>query len=136
MRLWWAARAAARTLPQVPVAHGDYYHRNVLWRPEGELCVVDWEYLGAGPRHGDLLRLWTILPDRADRDALLDRILAAAPAAQHREVATLGLWLALRLLGENLKAAREDRNSADLAHAWSIQSEARALARAHNAWPL
>lgn len=137
VRLWWAARAAARALPQVPVAHGDFYHRNVLWRRDrGEVCVVDWEYLSAGPRHGDLLRLWTILPSRTDRDALLHRILTAVPAAQHREVATLGLWLALRLLGENLKADRRDRNPADLAHAWSIQPEARILARTHNAWPL
>ncbi len=140
MRLWWAARMAARTLPLVTVAHGDYYHRNVLWRPDigaaGAVAVVDWEYLGAGPRHGDLLRLWTILPDRADRDALLDRLFAAAPPSQHRDIATLGLWLALRLLGENVKAARRDRNTADIAHARSIQPEARALARTHNAWPL
>jgi hypothetical protein len=137
MRLWWASRTAARTLPLVPVAHGDYYHRNVLWRPDaGSVCVVDWEYLGAGPRHGDLLRLWTILPARADREDLMTRILAAAPPAQHREIATLALWLALRLLGENIKAARPDRNAADVAHARSIQPEARALAHAHDAWPL
>ena len=137
MQLWWAARTAVQALPQVPVAHGDFYHRNVLWRPDaGQVCVVDWEYLGIGPRHGDLLRLWTILPARADRDALLERILAATPSAQHREVAALGLWLALRLLGENIKAARRDRNAADVAHARSIQPEARALAKAHGAWPL
>jgi hypothetical protein len=137
MRQWWAARAAARAVPQVPTCHGDFYHRNVLWRPEqDQVCVVDWEYLGAGPRHGDLLRLWTVLPHRRDRDALLERIFAGAPPAQHREIATLALWLALRLLGENVKAARADRNAPDLAHAWSIQPEARALAHHHGAWPL
>jgi hypothetical protein len=137
MRLWWAARTAARDLPQVPVAHGDFYHRNVLWRADrDEVCVIDWEYLGAGPRHGDLLRMWTILPDRRDRDSLLDRLLSATPPAQHREIAALGLWLALRLLGENIKSPRTDRNAADLAHARSIQPEARDLARTHDAWPL
>jgi hypothetical protein len=137
LRLWWAARAAARALPQVPVAHGDYYHRNVLWRADrDEVCVIDWEYLGTGPRHGDLLRMWTVLPDRRDRDSLMDRLLSASPPAQHREIATLGLWLALRLLGENVKSPRTDRNAADLAHARSILPEARELARTHGAWPL
>jgi aminoglycoside phosphotransferase (APT) family kinase protein len=137
LRLWWAARRAARALPVVPIAHGDYYHRNVLWRPErDEVCIVDWEYLGPGPRHGDALRLWTVLPTRADRDALLARLFAAAPVAQHREIALLALWLSLRLLGENIKSPRADRNDADLAHAWSLQPEARALAKANGAWPL
>jgi aminoglycoside phosphotransferase (APT) family kinase protein len=137
LRLWWAARTAARALPQVPIAHGDYYHRNVLWRPDaGEVCVVDWEYLGPGPRHGDALRLWTVLPERRDRDALLARLFAAAPVAQHRDIAMLALWLSLRLLGENIKSPRADRNRADLAHAWSVQPEARELAREHGAWPL
>lgn len=137
LRLWWAARAAARALPRTPVAHGDFYHRNVLWQPDRDrVSLVDWEYLGPGPRHGDLLRLWTILPRRDDRDAVLDRLLVAAPAAEHREIATLGLYLALRLWGENVKTPRRDRDAADLAHARSIQAEARALARAHGAWPL
>jgi hypothetical protein len=30
----------------------------------------------------------------ADRDALIEMVLAALPAAEHRDVATLGLWLA------------------------------------------
>jgi hypothetical protein len=137
LRLWLAARSAARALPQVPVAHGDFYHRNVLWRADrDDVCVIDWEYLGAAPRHGDLLRMWTVLPDRQDRDSLLSRLLSAAPPAQHREIAALGLWLALRLLGENIKSPRTDRNAADLAHARSIQPEARELARTHGAWPL
>lgn len=137
LRLWWAARSAARALPQTPVVHGDFYHRNVLWQPDrGRVSVVDWEYLGPGPHHVDLLRMWTILPERAERDALLDRVLAAAPAPERREIAVLGLYLALRLWGENVKAPARDRDAADLAHARSIQGEAHALARAHGAWPL
>lgn len=134
--LWWAARRRAMKLPIAQVCHGDYYHRNVLWQPNaGQVRVVDWEYLGPGQRHSDLLRLWTVLPDRADRDALLVRIFDKIPPTQHRDVATLGLWLALRLLGENAKAPRRDRNAADLAHARSIQPEAVELAKAHDAWP-
>ena len=136
-RLWWAARQAATALPKIPVAHGDFYHRNTLWCPDrGGVQVVDWEYLGPGLLHGDLLRLWTLLPNRADRDALLTRILRLAPAEQHRDVGTLALYLALRLLGENVKGARRDRHAADLAHARAIQPEARALAHDLDAWPL
>jgi hypothetical protein len=136
-RLWWAARQAATTLPKTPVAHGDFYHRNALWCPErGGVQVVDWEYLGPGLLHGDLLRLWTLLPARADRDTLLARVLGLVPAAQHRDVGKLALYLALRLLGENVKGARRDRHAADLAHARTIQPEARALARELDAWPL
>ncbi|TQS45502.1 phosphotransferase [Cryptosporangium phraense] len=130
-RPWLAARRAAAALPTVPVAHGDFYHRNALWCPErGGLHVVDWEYLGPGPRHGDLVRLWTLLPSRSDRDALLTRILALAPEAEHREIGVLALYLALRLLGENVKGPRRDRHRADIDHARAIQPEARAL---HNA---
>ncbi|GAA3397430.1 phosphotransferase [Cryptosporangium minutisporangium] len=135
-RLWLAARRAAATLPSVPVAHGDFYHRNALWCPErGGVHVVDWEYLGPGRKHGDLLRLWTLLPDRADRDALLHRILDLTPPDEHREVGTLALYLALRLLGENVKGSPADRHRADLEHARSIQPEARAVALALDAWP-
>ncbi|SHN46363.1 phosphotransferase [Cryptosporangium aurantiacum] len=136
-RLWLAARRAAAALPSVPVAHGDFYHRNALWCPEqGGVHVVDWEYLGHGPKHGDLLRLWTLLPHRTDRDALLDRLLALTPPGEHRAVGTLALYLALRLLGENVKGQRADRHRADLDHARTIQPEARAVARSLDAWPV
>ena len=137
IRLWWEARKAATALPMAPTAHGDYYHRNVLWRPDrDEVYIVDWEYLGPAARYTDPLRLWTVLPERADRDAVLERLFRAAPVDRHRDIATLGLWLALRLLGENLKAPRRARDSDDLAHAWSIQPEAAELARSHEAWPI
>ena len=135
-RLWWAARQAAAALPTTPVAHGDFYHRNALWCPErGGVQVVDWEYLGPGLRHGDLLRLWSLLPARADREALLARILNLVPGPQHPDVGTLAVYLALRLLGENVKGARRDRHPADLAHARAVQPEARALARDLGGWP-
>ena len=135
-RLWLAARRAAAALPEVPLAHGDYYHRNTLWCPDrGGVHVVDWEYLGTGHRHGDLVRLWTLLPDRADRDSLRDRILTLSPASEHRDVGVLALYLALRLLGENVKGARADRHRADVDHARAIQPEARELARDLGAWP-
>jgi hypothetical protein len=135
-QLWWAARQAVARLPQVPVAHGDYYHRNVLWCPgRGGLYTVDWEYLGPGVRHSDLLRLWSVLPDPADRAGLLARLLDDVPAAERAEIATLGLYLALRLLGENVKCAPRDRDATDLAHARAIQPEAHALAQTHGGWP-
>jgi hypothetical protein len=136
-RLWWAARQAASELPTVPVAHGDFYHRNALWCPErGGVHVVDWEYLGPGTRHSDLVRLWTLLPLSSDREDLQARMLRLVPADQHRELGVLALYLALRLLGENVKGDRRDRHPADLAHARAIQPEARALARDLGAWPL
>jgi len=136
-RLSLAARRAAAALPDVPVAHGDFYHRNALWCPErGGVHVVDWEYLGSGRRHVDLVRLWTLLPQRTDRDALRDRILALTPLDEHRDIGALALYLALRLLGENVKGRRGDRHRADVDHARTIQPEARELARALDAWPL
>lgn len=136
LRLWWAARAAARSLPQVPIAHGDFYHRNVLWPADRDrVAVVDWEYLGPGPRHGDLVRMWTILPDADDRGLLLDRLLGRLPRGEWREVGTLLVWLSLRLLGENAKAPRRHRSPADLAHARRMVPEALRIATGLGAWP-
>jgi aminoglycoside phosphotransferase len=135
-RLWWRARQAAAALPRVPVAHGDFYHRNVLWRPDsGTLHTVDWEYLGTGLRHGDLLRLWSVLPGPLDRAGLLARLLDGLPAAQRADVGTLALYLALRLLGENVKGDRRDRDEDDLVHARALLPEAYALAEDLGGWP-
>ncbi|NUS73372.1 MAG: aminoglycoside phosphotransferase family protein [Corynebacteriales bacterium] len=137
MRLWWAARQAARELPRVPIAHGDFYHRNVLWRADTHrVCVIDWEYLGPAPRYADVMRMWTILPTRAARNHLIRELFATAPAAHQAEIALTGLWLTLRLIGENVKAPAAVRNAEDTAHARAMLMEASELAHAHGAWPL
>lgn len=124
---WWRARRAVAELPRVPVSHGDFYHRNVPMRA-GQACVVDWEYLGAGPRYADLMRMWTILPTRESRDRWLALVLQEVPAADHGTLGLLGRWLTLRLIGENVKAPAAHRNAADTAHARAMLPEAKALA--------
>lgn len=121
---WWRARRRAAQLPQVPLAHGDFYHRNVPGGPGG-VAVVDWEYVGPGPRHGDMLRLWSVLPARAERDYAMRAVLARVPATDHASVGVLAHWLALRRLGENVKAPRAHRNADDTAHAREVLAEAR-----------
>jgi aminoglycoside phosphotransferase (APT) family kinase protein len=128
-------RKAAMALPMTPVAHGDFYHRNVLLRPEGTICVVDWEYLGPGPRYGDPVRLWSVLPGKTERDALLSALLASTPAENHADIALLALWYALRRIGENVKAPRTHQNPGDIEHAWAVLPEARELAREYGVHP-
>jgi hypothetical protein len=136
LRLWLAARRQARSVPHPrAVAHGDFYPRNVLWARSG-IHVVDWEYVGWAPRHTDLLRLWSILRRRDDRDRVISSVLADADDQERARVGSLLLWLSLRLLGENLSAARANRNAADLAHARAMVPEASRLARQLGAWPL
>jgi aminoglycoside phosphotransferase (APT) family kinase protein len=136
LRLWLAARRQAGSLPHPrTVAHGDFYPRNVLWARSG-IHVVDWEYAGWAPRHTDLLRLWSILRRRDDRDRVISSVLADADDQERARVGSLLLWLSLRLLGENLSAARANRNAADLAHARAMVPEASRLARRLGAWPL
>lgn len=134
-RLWWSTRKAVEAVPTAPVTHGDFYHRNLLWRPGGVLCVVDWEYLGPGPRYSDQVRLWTILPERSQRDTVREALLASAPAGDHGDIALLMLWYSLRLIGENVKTPRAHQNPADIAHAWSVLPEAREIARAAGVHP-
>lgn len=136
LRLWLAARRQARSVPHPrAVAHGDFYPRNVLWA-QSAVHVVDWEYVGWAPRHTDLLRLWSILRRRDDRQLVISSVLADADDEERARVGSLLLWLSLRLLGENLSAARADRDAADLAHARAMVPEASRLARQLGAWPL
>jgi|GEM_PF-3456620 hypothetical protein len=136
-RLWWATRTAAAALPAAPIAHGDFYYRNLLWdQPRQRCCAVDWEYLGTGPRYGDLVRFWSVLPRREHRDAWLDRVWSITPAEHHHHIALLALWYALRRIGENVKAPRTYRNPDDTAHAWSVLPEAQELARSYGVYPL
>lgn len=135
-RLWLASRAAARRLPVTSVAHGDYYHRNVLLGRDGALRVIDWEFLGVAAPYTDAMRLWTVLPERDDRQYLIDSVLRSTTRDQWPTVGTQALWLSLRLLGENAKAPRSVRNSHDLAHARAMIPEARTIAERLGAWPL
>ncbi len=136
-RLWWATRRAATVLPTVPVAHGDFYYRNLPWDTSSRCgYAVDWEYLGPGPRYGDALRFWSVLPHRPQRDDWLQRVLSTSPGDHHHDIALLALWYALRRVGENVKAPREHRSSADTAHAWSVLPEAQELARSYRVYPL
>jgi hypothetical protein len=135
-RLWWAAKRQLKELDHpVDVAHGDFYPGNVLGAADGRVLVVDWEYVGHAPRHTDLARLWSVLPDADDREQVLAELLRDADATERRRVGALLLWHALRLWGENLSAPRRDRNAITLAHARTAVTDARVLARSLGAWP-
>lgn len=136
VRLWLAARDQFRELPRDTISHGDYYPRNVLNGPRGEIAIVDWEYLGMAPRYFDEMRFWTLLAEPDDREAALEAVLVGCPRSDWWSVGALALWLAVRLLGENAKAPRGLRNETDLRHARSMVPEASRLARQLGAWPL
>jgi hypothetical protein len=134
-RLWRAARLqVAEVGGERVVAHGDFYPHNVLGTRSG-VSVVDWEYVGWAPRSADLVRLWTLLPESADRDRLLAHLSADQPALERRRIGALVLWHALRLLGENLSVARTEQNPVTLRHARAIVPEACEVARDLGAWP-
>ncbi len=135
LRVWRAARAQALRLPRGQLAHNDFYPKNVI-ASGGTAYVVDWEHAATAPRHTDELRLWSTLRDRDDRELVMQVVLARAGPSGHRDVGALLLWLSLRLLGENLSAAPENRTPASLAHAQSMLPEASEWARRLGAWPL
>ncbi|MGH3804433.1 MAG: hypothetical protein ACRDTD_30700, partial [Pseudonocardiaceae bacterium] len=111
--------------------------RNVLWRPtSSQVCVIDWDYLGAGPRYDDRLRFWSVLPTQSRRDAWMKWIWSSTPPKHHPHIALLALWYALRRVGENVKAPRSMRNAEDTAHAWSVLPEAQQLAREAGVYPI
>jgi len=135
LRLWRAARAQAYRLPRDRIAHGDYYRRNVLWCGDG-VTVIDWEYLSWAPRHTDALRLWSTEREAADRDHVMQRVLSSTPRDKWADIGCLALWLSLRLLGENLSAARKARTRDDLEHARQMIPEASHLAVRLGGWPV
>lgn len=110
------ARAAAHSLPDRTLTHGDYYRRNVL-ADSPSVQVVDWEFIGDAPRFTDHLRLWSTLLDPADRRTAWTAITAPLDGEQRQHVAVLGEYLVLRLLGENLAAPTRQRDAVDLNHA-------------------
>ena len=117
-----ARRAAAMSLPNSSMAHGDYYVGNVL-RGAEQVFVVDWEFWGPAPKYTDHLRFWSTLRRREDRELAMDLISSAA-GSQRRSLATLAIWLAYRLLAQNASAPPRQRNMGDLEHARRVVREA------------
>ncbi|MGH3383389.1 MAG: phosphotransferase family protein [Nocardioidaceae bacterium] len=134
-RLFLAARRQVAALDHPrEVAHGDFYPHNVIGSASG-VQVVDWEYVGWAPRHTDLIRMWSVLRSRSDRDQLMVALLDGADPTERRRVGALLLWHSLRLLGENLSAPRRGRDPGNTEHARAMVPEASAWAVDLGAWP-
>jgi hypothetical protein len=125
---WLHHRTRARRLTPSVASHGDFYPANVLALADGTVSVVDWEFAGAGVAYGDEARMWTLLASAADRALLLQRLLDRDGEPARRALAVLLPYMALRLLGENVKADPRHRNVATTRHARAMIPEARAAA--------
>ncbi len=125
--LFRRARAAYAALPHDTVSHGDFFYRNVLEDQRG-VCVIDWEFAGLQPRHTDQMRFWATLPEQHLRDRVLARTLDSADPGEHPAIGTVALWMAIRLLAENVGVPRKQRNPTTLEVARSGMAEARDLA--------
>jgi len=126
--LFLRSRRAYHALAFDRPVHGDFYYLNVLRDPRGRATVVDWEYLGWGPRFSDALRMWASLPERHLRDHLVDRLLEQCSTPRARaQLGVVARWMVVRQIGENLSSLRH-RSRESLAHARSMLPEALALA--------
>jgi aminoglycoside phosphotransferase len=123
------ARAAVAELDEHATAHGDLYRRNVITTDGARVWVIDWEFLGSHPRWTDHLRLWSTLTDPVDREIALGHVLTSVSRSDQEHVAVLIRYLTLRLLAENLAAARRWRNADDVEHARRMVAEGEAVAR-------
>lgn len=127
--LFLRSRQAYHSLPFDRPVHGDFYFLNVPQGLDGSPTVVDWEYLGWGPRFSDAARMWASLPDLHLRSHLMDRLLSQCESAQARiQLGVVVRWMAVRQIGENLSSLRH-RSEENVKHAWSILPEALALAK-------
>ena len=93
------ARAAAASLPQDTLAHGDFVLHNILFdTSRSAVTVIDWEFLNYKPAGFDLCLLWPRLLEADDRERVLDAALAAAP--DRSALGVLHHWLAVRYLAD------------------------------------
>jgi hypothetical protein len=104
------ARRAASDLPSDLPSHRDFHVHNVLLAearsaPGGQLAtVIDFEYLGLAPRHGDAIRLLTTVGAHADAAHGLDLLLRRTARTGWPALAVQLRWLGLRQLAELVTA--------------------------------
>lgn len=114
LREFRAVRAEADQLPRSTLAHNDFHVGNVLHDAgSGTVHVIDFEYLAPAPPHSDALSLWPDLARTADRERLLDAVVAGADRAELPAIGLLLHWSALRLLA--FRATGEPRSRQDRA---------------------
>jgi hypothetical protein len=124
MTAFKAAQRAAFTLDTPVLAHGDFHPGNLLYDAIRERLVpIDWEFVGPGPLHGDLLTLWVHLREPEDRDALVRAVLRAG--ADRQDVGTLQRWFVQRHLADLVTSTRvPEWNQAEIDRACGLLDEA------------
>jgi hypothetical protein len=124
-----AVRAAARQLPLAEVGHGDLRAANALMDGElGQLVVLEWAGVEAGPRHRDLLTLWATTAGDEDRARVADVVLERTAGWEEPDVGIL--WHAVALEQLVARITRPDRGDGlDAAFARARLADARTLAR-------
>ena len=95
-----SSRRAAAELPRDGIAHGDLHRGNLLSGMQGELLLVDWEFLAQAPVGTDALRLWATLDDPGHRALVLTRLLEVLPKQAYPGLVVLARWVALRSWAE------------------------------------
>jgi len=124
-----AVRAAARQLPLAEVGHGDLRAANAVLDDEvGRLVVLEWAGVHPGPRHRDLLTLWSTTPGAEDRARIADVVRERTAGWEEPDVGLL--WHAVALEQLAARVTRPDRGDGlDEAFARARLAEARQLAR-------
>jgi hypothetical protein len=127
-------RLRARAIRRDPgleevTTHGDFQIRNLLFDGAG-LWVVDWELCGTGAAGSDLMRLWSTLGERTDRERLFEGALAIVGEGRRRELERLRYAEAMRTLGGMLAAEGPlNRDDAQIERLRAEMPELRRLAR-------
>ena len=125
-----AVRAAAAQLPRAEACHGELRAGNAVLDEElGEMVVLEWAGVDAGPRHVDLLTLWATAAGGEDRARIADAVLERTAAWEQPDVGVL--WLAVALEQLVARLTRPDRGDGlDTAFARARLADARTMARA------
>ncbi|MGY1708248.1 phosphotransferase [Geodermatophilus sp. SYSU D00758] len=122
-----AVRAAAAQLPLSEVTHGDLRAANAVLGPDGGLVVLEWTGVRPGPRHRDLLTLWSSTPGEEDRAAIARVVLDRTAGWEEPDVGLL--WHAVALEQLAARVARPDRGDGlDLAFCRARLADARGIA--------
>ena len=126
VREFLEVRRQVLALPAEVIAHGDFHPGNVLLDAAADVAhAVDLESVGPAPAGTDLLTMWCELQRPADRDAVLELLLADADADRRRELALVHRWLALRTLADRVIAPRRYRDERRIRFAAARAAEAR-----------
>lgn len=119
-------RRRAAALPATAMGHRDFTVGNVLHdAAAGTVHVLDLEFMGRAPRGLDALQLWCGLDERADRDRLLEEVLAGADRHGRAALATLHRWLSLRAFADRSIAPPRIRQPHRIREAAALADEAR-----------